>query len=287
MPASPVRKPDPAGALAIVAGTGELPRMLAEECRRRKRPYLVVIFEGIRLSWAEEHPVVPAVFEKPGKLFAALRRAGCTQVTFAGGVRRPRLSPMRFDLKAIRLAPLLFRAMRSGDDTALRIVSEIFEAEGLSIVGAHRLLSHLIARPGVLTRTQPSDADRQDAARAAAIVQALGQVDVGQGAVVAQGICLATESIQGTDAMLDFVARTGAPFRPDPEGANGVLLKAPKPGQDWRTDLPAIGPQTVAAAHAAGLAGVVVQAGGVLILGEAETIARADQLGLFLWAREP
>lgn len=261
--------------------------MLAEECQRRNRPYQVVILEGIRLDWVETHPVIPAVFEKPGKLFSALRRAGCTQVTFAGGVRRPKLSPMRFDLKAIRLAPLLFRAMRSGDDAALRIVTEIFEAEGLSIIGAHRLLSHLIARPGVPTRAQPSDADRRDAARAAAIVQALGQVDVGQGAVVAQGICLATESIQGTDAMLDFVARTGAPFRPDPEGARGVLLKAPKPGQDWRTDLPAIGPQTITSAHAAGLAGVVVQAGGVLILGEAETVARADDLGLFLWVREP
>lgn len=287
MPTQTEAMPGSAGALAIVAGSGALPRMLAEECQRRKRPYQVVVYEGIHLDWSENHPVIPAIFEKPGKLFSALRRAGCTQVTFAGGMRRPKVSPMRFDLKAIRLAPTLFRALRSGDDAALRIVTEIFEDEGLTIVGAHKLLSHLIARAGVRTVAQPSEADKQDAARAAVIVEALGQVDVGQGAVVAQGICLATESIQGTDAMLDFVTMTGGPFRPDPDGAKGVLLKAPKPGQDWRTDLPAIGPQTIEKAHEAGLAGVVVQAGGVLILGEAETIARADQLGLFLWAREP
>ncbi|NNU80705.1 UDP-2,3-diacylglucosamine diphosphatase LpxI [Halovulum dunhuangense] len=273
------------GGLAIVAGSGTLPRMLAEECRRRGRPYQVVVFEGINLDWAEGHPVIPAIFEKPGRLFAALRRAGVSEVTFAGGVRRPRLSPIRFDMKAIALAPQLFRALRSGDDAALRIVTAIFEDEGLHIVAAHRILSSLIAQEGVLTEARPSEGDRADAARAAEIVAALGAVDVGQGVVVAQGICLGIESIQGTDAMLDFVARTAGGFRPDPEGARGLLLKAPKPGQDWRTDLPAIGPDTVTRAHEAGLAGIVVQAGGVLILGEDETLSRANALGMFIWGR--
>ncbi len=259
--------------------------MLAEECRRQGRPYRLVIFEGTHLDWAADHPVIPAAFEKPGRLFAALRQVGCTQVVFAGGIRRPRVSVTRFDLKAVALAPRLFRALASGDDAALRIVAGIFEDEGLRIVAAHRILASLIAGEGVLTRVQPSEADRGDAARAAEIAAALGSVDVGQGAVVAQGICLGLESIQGTDAMLDMVARTAEGFRPDPDGARGVLLKAPKPGQDWRSDLPAIGPDTVAAAHRAGLAGIVVQAGGVLILGRDETVARADALGLFIWGR--
>ncbi len=271
--------------IAIVAGSGALPRMLADECRRAGTPYHVVVLEGVDLDWVCDHPVIPAVFEKPGKLFAALRRAGVVRVVFAGGIRRPELRPLRFDLKAIRIAPMIFRAMRAGDDAALRIVSEIFEAEGLRIVAAQELLSGLVARAGVLGRHRPGEDDRTDAARAAEIVAALGRVDVGQAAVVAQGICLGVESIQGTDAMLSFVADTAGAFRPDPEGARGVLWKAPKPGQDWRTDLPAIGPETMDHAAAAGLAGVAVQAGGVLLLGEAETIARADRLGLFLWAR--
>lgn len=278
--------PAPQGALAIVSGSGALPRLLAEDCRRRDRPYQVVLFEGITPDWLSGHPVIPAVFEKPGRLFAALRGAGVGQVVFAGGIRRPRINPMRFDMKAIRLAPMLFKAMRAGDDAALRIVSGIFEGEGLKIVAAHTLLSGLIARPGVLGEVQPSDADRADAARAAQIVAALGAVDVGQGAVVAQGICLGVESVQGTDAMLGFVGQTASGFRPNPEGARGVLLKAPKPGQDWRIDLPAVGPDTIDAAAAAGLAGVVVQTGAVLILGEAETVARANAHGLFLWSRE-
>ena len=64
-----------------------------------------------------------------------------------------------------------------------------------------------------------------------------------------------------------------------------MLLKRPKPGQDMRLDMPAIGPDTFSAASAAGLAGVVVQARETLVLGLEETLARADELGLFLWVR--
>ncbi len=84
--------------------------------------------------------------------------------------------------------------------------------------------------------------------------------------------------------MLSFVAHHPARL-PDKKGSKGVLLKAAKPGQDLRLDMPAIGPDTFDAAARAGLAGVVVRAGETLLLGRAETFARADELGLFLWVR--
>ncbi len=272
--------------LAIVAGRGVLPRLIAEDCARRGRPYRVVLFEGVDLDWVGDHPTLAAVFEKPGRLFSDLRAAGCGEITLAGGIKRPDLNPLRFDLKFLRLAPRVLANLRAGDDATLRFVAEVLEAEGLKLLAPHEILADLLMPAGVLTRARPSEADRADADRAAAIVAALGAVDVGQGAVVAQGLCLGLESIQGTDALLDFVARTGAAFRPDPRGARGVLFKAPKPGQDWRIDLPAIGPETVRGAAAAGLAGIVVQAGGVMVLGRPETVEAADAAGLFLWGRE-
>jgi DUF1009 family protein len=276
----------PGDGLAIVAGRGDLPRLIAEDCARRGQSYRVVVFDGVALDWLGAHPEIGAVFEKPGRLFADLRAAGCGQVVFAGGMRRPGLNPMRFDLKMLSLAPKVLAGMKSGDDNALRIVARVFEAEGLKLRAAQEVLSGLLAPPGILTRIAPGDADRADAARAAGIVAALGAVDVGQAAVVAQGLCLGLESIQGTDALLDFVQRTGPAFRPDPEGPRGVLFKGPKPGQDLRMDLPAIGTGTVAAVAAAGLAGIVVQAGGTLIVGRDETVAAADAAGVFLWGRE-
>ncbi|MEM7440350.1 MAG: UDP-2,3-diacylglucosamine diphosphatase LpxI [Pseudomonadota bacterium] len=267
--------------LAIVAGDGALPRLLAHDCARRGRPFAVVLFSGFRPDWVDRHPVIEAEFEKPGRLFKALGKGGFQHVTFAGSMQRPQLSLLRSDLKFLRLAPTIFSAMKSGDDTTLRTVTSIFEAEGMTVVGAHDVLENLLAPTGLQTVTKFSKDDWADIKRAFAIAKASGKMDVGQGAVVAQGICLGVESIQGTDAMLGWVAQTGAPFRLKPKGARGVLAKAPKPGQDWRVDLPAIGPETMEAAAKAGLAGVAVQAGGILVLGLEETVDKANELGLF------
>jgi UDP-2,3-diacylglucosamine hydrolase len=272
--------------LAIITGQGDLPRLLAQECARTGRAYHLVLFNGYCPDWAAAHPSINAVFERPGDLFRALTEVGCTGVVFAGGMVRPRLNVLKFDLKLVRLAASLLPALNKGDDVTLRAINAVFEAEGLKIVAPHSLLEGLLAPAGIPTRAQPSQADREDAQRAARIVAAIGAQDVGQGAVVAQGICLGVESIQGTDAMLDFVVQTGAAFRRQKEGAKGLLLKAPKPGQDWRVDLPAIGPDTLRRAADAGLAGVVVEAGGVLVLGLEETVTVADDLGLFFWGRE-
>src|SRR5690606_19501026 len=138
-------------------------------------------------------------------------------------------------------------------------VAAVFEERGLAVVGAHQIRPDLVAPAGALTRRAPGPALEADAARARAILDALAPLDVGQGAVVAQGLCLGIETLPGTEALLDFVART----RP---GSGGVLAKRPKAGQDLRLDMPAIGPETVDQALAAGLAGIAVAPGRVLIL---------------------
>lgn len=276
---------EPEGALALVAGTGALPRLIAEDRRRRGLPLLVVRFEGTSAPWADGMDVLDLPFEKPGRLFKAMREKRVTQICFAGAMTRPKLDPLRLDLKGVALIAKALTLLRKGDDGMLRGFASIFEDEGFRMVGAHELLQDLLAPEGVLGALQPSDLDREDAARAATVVAALGAVDVGQAAVVASGVCLGVEAVAGTDALLAEVARVPARLRVGE--ARGTLLKAPKPGQDWRLDLPAIGPDTVARAAEAGLAGIAVSAGGVLILGLEETVAAADAAGLFLWGRAP
>lgn len=271
--------------LAIVAGSGILPQRIAEECKRIGRPYKVVVFGEQEFDWLAGEPVIRSEYEKPGRVFKALRSEGISQMTMAGAVTRPKLKPWKFDFTMIRLATKVLPAMKKGDDETLRMVTQVMESQGFEIIAPHELLEGLLAPEGVHSTAQPSDDDKADADRAAEIVTALGAVDVGQGAVVAQGLCLATESIQGTDAMLDFVGTTGRDFLLDEEGAKGLLLKAPKPGQDWRVDLPAIGPDTFHKAAKAGLGGVVVSAGGVLVLGMDECSEAADAHGLFFWCR--
>lgn len=269
--------------LAVIAGRGSLPGLLLAECRRAGRPCLVVSFAGVDgMALPSDVKAIGARFERLGEMFAALKAEGATSVVFAGGMERPHLDPASCDADTLAILPELLPHLGKGDDATLRAVASIFERRGFRVEAAHDLISGLVAGAGELTRSGPSEADLADARTARRIAEALGAVDVGQGAVVAQGICLGAETIQGTDAMLEFVAATGARFRPDPKGARGVLWKGPKPEQDLRMDMPAIGPETVRRAAAAGLAGIAVAAGGTLILDRDATIRAADEAGLFL-----
>ena len=254
--------------LAIICGRGDLPRLLAEKCKASGRKYLVVELANVPLDWKADHPFVSSAIETQSALFASLAAHGCGTLVLAGAMNRIPVDMAKLDEKGRELAFVLAQNIQAGDDQTLSAIIKFFETNGFAVLGAHDVLTSLIPNAGVLGTHQPSEADIADAARAAEIVEGLGRLDVGQAAVVGQGVCLATESIQGTDKMLAFVAANRDGYLSDPSGAKGVLLKAPKPEQDLRVDLPAIGPATIQNAFDAGLGGVVIEAGGVMVLSQ-------------------
>lgn len=263
---------------ALIAGQGCLPAALA---RAMAEPPLVAAMDG----FAPDGLTVDLTFrvERLVPFLRALERDGVGQVIFAGAVTRPRLDPALLDEATATLLPRLMQAMAAGDDATLRVVIELFEEFGFTVAGVEDVAPALLPGAGVLAGTL-TPRDEADAARAAAIVEAIGTVDVGQGAVVAQGLCLGVEALPGTDALLGQVAGIGT-LRPDPARGRGVFYKAAKPGQDRRIDLPTIGPETLRLAAAAGLGGIAFQAGSVICLDLAVMQRLAGELGLFLWAR--
>ncbi|HYJ58442.1 MAG TPA: LpxI family protein, partial [Methyloceanibacter sp.] len=114
------------------------------------------------------------------------------------------------------------------------------------------------------------------------VVRELGRLDVGQAAVVANGYVLAVEAAEGTDAMLARCAELRAAGRAGRRHLSGVLVKAPKPGQEERVDQPTIGPETVKKVAEAGLAGIAVAAGRVLMAERAATIEAANVHQIFV-----
>lgn len=264
---------------AIIAGAGALPAALVAALPARP---LVAALDGFAPAGLE--PDLTFRVERLMPFLRALEDRGVTQVCFAGAVQRPRLDPALFDPETAQIVPRLLAAMGQGDDSTLREVLAIFEEAGFAIFGVADIAPALVPAEGVLAGDL-TDRDRSDADRAARIVDALGRVDVGQGCVVQQGLCLAVEALAGTDAMLAQVAALSAGLRPDPARGRGLFYKAPKPVQDRRIDLPTLGPDTVRAASAAGLGGIVWQAGGVICLDQPAMVALAQEKGLFLWAR--
>lgn len=262
----------PSGRTALICGGG---RLAAAVAARLDDPLVTALEghapDGLAAETFRLERLVP--------FLESLADRGVTRVAFAGAVRRPPLDPELFDRRTAMLVPRMAAAMQQGDDALLRELIAVVEEAGLEVVGLSEVAPELVPPAGILAG-QPSPRDERDAARAAAIVAGLGNLDIGQGAVVAGGLCLAVETLPGTEAMLDFVRQTR-------RGQGGVLWKAPKPGQERRIDLPAVGPETVRQAAAAALSGIAWEAGGVVLIDRDAAIAAAGAAGLFLWARDP
>lgn len=261
--------------LALVAGGGWLPGYIA--ARLGRNALKIAALDGFPPEGLEPDHVFRV--ETLGSFLAWLREAGVTRVCFAGPVRRPPLDPAAVDAATQPLVPRLVAAIRSSDDAALREVIAIFEEAGMAVVAAHDLVPDVLPAPGVPTRRKPGAEAEMDAVRGQQVLARMGDADVGQSCIVRRGQVLTLEGLFGTDWMLDSLARR-------PDGAGGLLYKGPKPGQDRRIDLPAIGPETVRRAAAGGLDGIVIEAGGVMVLGDADLAGLADAAGLFLWVRE-
>lgn len=261
--------------LALIAGAGALPAALVASLP--ERPLLCALDGFAPAGLTPDHHFR---VERLALFLRWLEDQGVTEVCFAGAVQRPRLDPSLFDPQTATMVPRLLAAMGQGDDATLREVLAIFTESGFALKGVADVAPHLLPGPGIYAGT-PGPQDDKDATRAESIVAALGAVDVGQGCVVAGGLCLAVETLPGTDAMLAFVAQIPAGLRP----GKGLFYKAPKPSQDRRIDLPALGVQTVHNAAAAGLGGICWQAGGVICLDLPAMQEEAAALGLILWAR--
>ncbi len=303
--------------IALIAGTGDLPRLIVQRLVAAGKPPLICELVGLPADLPADLPRLTFRIETLGSFLAALTRMGITQVCLAGAVQRPRIDPSLIDDATKPLVPRMMAAMAKGDDGALRELLALIEEQGMSVVGASDVAPDLLPVPGILTAAQPDARHATDAVRGEAEIAAMGRADVGQACVVRAGEVIAREDVAGTDAMLLRIAAprpVAQPWSPpvadplwlpldlagglvagaadwlsggEPEspGSGAILFKAPKPGQDRRVDLPVIGPQTARNAVQAGLAGIVIEAGGVMALDLPATVATLDDAGLFLWVR--
>jgi DUF1009 family protein len=273
--------------LGLIAGGGGLPLEIAEHCRRAGRPVFVVRLKGFADPALAAYDGVEVGLAELGKCIRALKRAACEAVCLAGQVRRPDFAQLAPDLRGLAALPGAIAAGRKGDDALLRFLVGEFEKEGFGVEGAEAVMGELALPLGPLGRCAPGSDQLADALQALAAARAIGRLDIGQAAVVCDGLVLAVEAQEGTDAMLQRVASLPAHLRGSERAPRGALAKAPKPIQETRVDLPTIGLATVRGAAAAGLAGIVGEAGRLLVLDRAEAVALADELGLFILGVEP
>ncbi|MGA2894669.1 MAG: UDP-2,3-diacylglucosamine diphosphatase LpxI [Xanthobacteraceae bacterium] len=269
--------------LAIICGGGSFPGAVADAVARRGRK--PVMF-GIR-GWADAAVVERYAHHwiaigQAGRFFRLARAENCREVLFIGTVLRPPIAQLRLDWRTILLLPRVVAFFRGGDDKLLSGVAAVAESGGLAVVGVKDVAPEIFVPEGVLGRIRPAERDQTDIARARAVIAALGPFDIGQAVIVANNNVLAVEAAEGTDNMLTRIAELRRLGRVTAPPGTGVLVKAPKPGQDRRFDLPSIGPRTIENVARAGLAGLAVVAGSTMIAEAEATTLAADREKIFL-----
>ncbi|MFN3348505.1 LpxI family protein [Pseudorhodoplanes sp.] len=276
--------PADAGPVAIICGGGTFPFTVADALVNSGRGVVLFALRG----WADpervkNYPHHWAHVAQLGRFLRLARREGCRDVIFIGTVLRPSFGQLlKFDLATLRALPGAIRHFYGGDNHLLTGMARLLEGHGFRLVGAHEVAPEILVPEGPLGRVAPSAADRADIAQGLDVLRTIGPLDIGQGVVVANRHVIAVEAAEGTDEMLRRVAELRQNNRFRAPLGTGVLVKAPKPGQDRRFDLPSIGPRTVDGVAAAGLAGLAVIAGGTIVAEPQIVVQKADRAKIFV-----
>lgn len=274
--------------VGIVAGGGAFPAEVAAAAQAAGHDVYVLMIKGFADAALTRFPHGIAEIVDPDRILGLLRASQRDAIVLVGGVRRPAASTLFALATSPKKRAIVRRLLGGGDDHLLRAVVTMFEEEGFSVIAPQTVAPGILIGAGQGGAVPFPDIFQADLMRAKDLLSALSPFDVGQGCIVCNGQVLAVEGPEGTDQMLERVARMRRRFRfGRPRETGGVLVKAPKRGQERRVDLPAIGPRTFAKAAHAGLSAVCVAAGEVIVIDRPATLQAANRYGIALYGFQP
>lgn len=266
--------------IGLIAGQGDLPRLIINRCRAQNRDIFVTAIED--QTPPETVADVDHVWIKIGKFGAfidAFKKRNVKNIVFAGGIKRPNLNTISLDWEGIKLLGSIgYKAL--GDDAILTIITQFFESKGFHILTPEDILQNLTPKQGILTLKSPSEEELQDIAKGSRILGLMGSADVGQAIIMQMGQVLGIEAIEGTERLIQRVRN----YKLADQG--GVLVKMSKPQQNLKIDLPTIGVQTLHQIHASKLNGIAIEAKRSQIIDQDAVVKLANELGLFIYIFE-
>lgn len=273
--------------VAIICGGGAFPAAVAEAVNKQGRPVFLFLLRGYADAALERYPHEWVKLGSLAKYIAARKRHGLNEIVFIGSVVRPRVSQIGLDWRSLLLVPRITKLFLGGDDRLLSGAAKIFEEHGYTLRGAHEVAPDILIPEGLVTNLKPSPREQTDIETGLSLLRAIDSFDVGQAVVIAGERVIAIEGAEGTEGLLVRVAEMRRSGRLKLAARDGVLVKVPKPSQDRRVDLPAVGIDTILQAKAAGLSGIAIEAQGAIVVDAQQFVEEADKQGLFVVALPP
>ena len=271
--------------VAIIAGNGSMPGEIRTAMQESGLfPLLVGVRGEVEADLAKDCDRVLS-YGQLGSLFDLLEKQNIRHVVFAGGiVKRPDFGALKPDMVTLRELPNLLKVVLGGDDSVLGKIAAFLAKRQIEVVGVKDVAPGLLAEQGQIAGPLLRGRMPKTLAKSLRLAwkgaRAAGSLDAGQGCIVEDGRVIALEGAEGTDAMIRRLGELRKLERLNPNPNWSVLVKVAKPNQDMRADLPAIGPDTIRAAHANGLNYLAVEAGNAVVLGRSELTKLAKQCGI-------
>jgi UDP-2,3-diacylglucosamine hydrolase len=272
--------------LGLIAGNGSFPLLLLDAARAQGTQVVVAAIKEETSPFIENRGATSVHWlslGELGKLIDTFKREGVSTAVMAGQVKHKQIfSSIRPDW---RLAKMLFSLGTRNTDSLIGAVAKVLEEEGIHLISSTSYLEPLLARPGVLTRREPSEAEQKNIDYGRQVGRHLAQYDIGQTVVIAEAACVAVEAMEGTDAT---IIRAGEIMSSAGDGSDSAALlsreltvvKVAKPNQDMRFDVPVIGVKTIRTMQQAGATCLAVDAGKCLFLDGDRVIEAANKAGI-------
>ncbi|MGB4191610.1 MAG: UDP-2,3-diacylglucosamine diphosphatase LpxI [Rickettsiales bacterium] len=263
--------------LGIIAAKGNLSQKLVDSVQNKYDLFIVALNGETNPALLENIDHIWINLGEIGKAITALKEAKVDKLVFAGSLKKPDIFSLKVDALGAKLLAKILKNKFFGDDKLLSVLTIFLEEQNLKVVGVHEILEDLVVDKAIFTDLHPNKQDKIDIELARKVVTELGKLDIGQGAIVQEGVVLGVEAIEGTD---NLIKRCGEIKISSNRG--GVLVKLSKPGQELRMDLPTIGIETIKNIHQSGFKGIVIEAKKGIFLNREEAIEYANKHELFI-----
>lgn len=263
--------------LGIIAAKGDLSKKLIEYAKDEFEIFVVAIYGETAPNLLENIDHVWINIGEIGRAVDAMKSASVKNIIFVGSLSKPDILKLKVDSMGAKLLAKIAKDKIFGDNKLLSSITKFLEDQDFKVLGVDEILKDLVVPAKEFTTVLPNEQDRADIELAIKVVKALGALDVGQGAIVENGIVIGVEALEGTD---ELISRCSILKRS--KSCGGVLVKLSKPGQELRIDLPTIGINTVKNIYKAGFKGIVIEANRAIFLDQKEVIAYANEHKLYI-----